>query len=166
MFKARGKISMAKIKKLQSAKITSIPGGKDPFLLVEEFLTQKGYSPKTCLQLQNDKIATWSFLIDEEFELEITLENINVRTRTTIYLGVSLFAVPLKYTETILASALTVADCLIGTKISLVDYFLVLSVTHYAYNIAIEDLNYFFELLTTQREPIKTAILEGMKLDV
>ncbi|MDR2337390.1 MAG: hypothetical protein LBE20_01930 [Deltaproteobacteria bacterium] len=156
---------MVKIKKLQSTKITSIPGGKDPLLLIEEFLTQRGYQPKSCLQFKSNEVVTWSVPINEEDELEITLEKLNQHTQTTIYFGINIFAVPLKYTEAFLASALIVADSLIGTKISLIDYDLVLSVTHYVYNMTIEDLNYFFELLLSQQEPIKSAILEGMKLD-
>jgi hypothetical protein len=157
---------MVKIKKLQSAKITSIPGGKDPILLIEEFLTQRGFQPKDCLQFKNNEIVTWTIPINKEDDLEITLEKLNLHAQTTIYFGINILAVPLKYTETFLASALIVADSLIGTKISLIGYDLVLSITHFVYNMTIEDLNYFFELLLGQQEAVRGAILEGMKIDL
>jgi len=156
---------MAKVSKLQSSKITSLPGGKNPLLLVEEFLTKRGCVPKDCLQFRNNDVATWSVSLGGDNELEITLEKISQYSQMTIYLGINLMAVPLKYTETLFASALMVADNLIGLKISLVDYDLVLSVTHFAQNMTMEDLEYFVETLVSQKTTVRDAILDGMKVD-
>ena len=156
---------MAKVSKLRSSKITSLPGGKNPLALVEEFLTKKGYTPKDCLQFRDDEVATWTVALGEDDELEITLEKISQYSQMTIYLGINLMPVPLKYTETIFASALAVADSLVGSKISLVDYDLVLSIAHFAQNMTIEDLEYFVEMLTSQKNAVRDAILDGMKVD-
>ena len=158
---------MAKVSKLESSKITSLPGGKgkSPLALVEEFLTKRGYDPKGCLQFRDSEVATWTVKLKGDDELEITLEKISQYSQMTIYLGINLMPVPLKYTETIFASALAVADSLVGSKISLVDYDLVLSVAHFAQNMTMEDLEYFVEILTTQKSAVKDAILDGMKID-
>ena len=156
---------MAKVSKLNSSKITSIPGGKNPLVLVEEFLTKRGYVPRDCLQFRDGEVATWTVKLKGDAELEITLEKISQYSQMTIYLGINLMPVPLKYTETIFASALTVADSLVGSKISLVDYDLVLSVAHFAQNMTAEDLEYFVETLTSQKSAVKDAILDGMKVE-
>lgn len=158
---------MAKIKKFTLTKITNnIPDGKEPIALVEEFLKRKGYDSNECLQLKDNTTISWAVPINDDDELEITLEKTNQADLTTIYMGINILTIPLKYTSTFLASALTVADTLIGTKISIVDYDLVLSATYYINNMSLDDLNYFFDLLCDQQDGVKQAIVDGMKIEV
>jgi hypothetical protein len=153
---------MSKVRKLASAKIRKISGGKDPVKLVEEFMTRRGYDPEECLQQRGADITTWSISISEEEELEITLEGLNSPLETTLYIGVNVISLPLLRTQDFLIAALTIADTLIGAKLSLVNYDLVLSTTVYVANMHVEDVDYLFELITRQENSIRDAIIEEL----
>ena len=151
---------MAKVRKIGSARIKKITGGKDPSRIVEEFLVKRGFNPDECLQQRTSEIGTWSIPLSDEEELEITLEGLNRPTETTLYMGVNIFSVPIKNSNVTLAAALTVADTLIGAKLSLVNYDLVLSVTHYTSEMGLDDVDYYFELLFRQKSIVQEAIIE------
>jgi hypothetical protein len=153
---------MAKVKRLKSANIRKITGGKDPTRIVEEFLVKRGVNPDECLQQRTADIATWSVSLADEEELEITLEGLNRAPETTLYMGVNVFAVPVSNCHAVLAAALTVADTLIGGKLSLVNYDLVLSVTVYTANMGVDDIDYYYELIMRQRTGVQDAIAEEL----
>lgn len=151
---------MAKVRKISSARIKKLSGGKAPSRIVEEFLTKRGFSSSECLQQQTSEIATWSVPLSDEEELELTLEGLNRPTETTLYMGVNIMAVPMKTCSQTLIAALTVADTLIGAKLSLVNYDLVLSVTQYTSEIGVDDIDYCFELISRQKSVVCDAIIE------
>lgn len=151
---------MSKIRRLTPTRIRKITGGKDPGRLVEEFMIRRGFDPEECLQQRTADLAQWLVPLEDEEELEITLEGLNRPPESTIYMGLNIMAVPLRDCHRVLTAALVVADTLIGAKISLVNYDLVLSVTSYTGSIGIDDLDFNFELITRQKAAIQEAILE------
>ena len=153
---------MVKVRKLKSANIRKITGGKDPTRIVEEFLARRSFDPEECLQQRTGDIATWSVPLSEEEELEITLEGLSRATETTLYMGINVFAVPLMNLQNVLIATLVVSDTLIGAKLSLVNYDLVLSITSYTANMGVDDIDYFYELLLRQKPGVHDAILEEL----
>lgn len=154
---------MNKIRKMPSAKIRKITGGKDPTRLVEEFMSRRGFDVEESILQRTSEVVTWLVALSEEEELEITLEGLANATETTLYMGVNVLPVPLYDSQNFLAAALTVADTLIGTKLSLVQYDLVLSVTVHTANVGVEEVDYFYELLTRQKEGVKEGIDEELE---
>lgn len=153
---------MSKLKKFTRTKIRKITGGKDPVRIVEEFMTRRGFDPEECLQQRTAEFSTWSVTLNEEEELEITLEGMQRLPETTLYMGVNVMAVPIKNAENVLIAALTVADTLIGAKLSLVNYDLVLSITVYAGDLTQEETEYLYELISRQKNAVSQAILEEL----
>lgn len=153
---------MTKIRKITPNRIRKISGGKDPTRLVEDFLIRRGFNPDDCLQQRTADIATWSVPVSEDEELEITLEGLTRTIDSTLYIGVNVCGVPLQDTQNFLSAALTVADTLIGAKLSVVNYDLVLSVTAYAENLSAERIDYFYELIFKQKASVYDAVLEEM----
>lgn len=151
---------MTKIRKIVPARIRKITGGKDPGRLVEEFMIRRGFDPDECLQQRTADFVTWSIPVAEGEELEITLEGLSRPPETTLYMGLNVLAVPIKDAARYIAAALIVADTLIGAKLSLVNYDLVLSVTTYTANIGGEDVDYYYELITRQKVGVAEAIEE------
>lgn len=123
---------------------------------------RRGFDPDECLQQRTADIATWSVPLSGEEELEISLEGLNRPAETTLYMGVNVLTVPIKDSSAVLAAALIVADTLIGAKISLVNYDLVLSVTVYTANMGVDEVDYLYELLTRQKGGIQEAIAEEL----
>ncbi|MCC6932788.1 MAG: hypothetical protein IT292_06000 [Deltaproteobacteria bacterium] len=156
---------MSKIRTLKPSpsKIRKITGGKDPVRLLEEFLTKRGFNAEECLQQRSSDMLTWSLSISEEEELEITLEGVSRYPETTLYIGINVMSVPIKQCEAFCAAALTVADTLIGAKLSLVNYDLVLSTTVYTANMGLEDVDYYYELVMRQRGAVQEAVLDELE---
>lgn len=156
------KKNLGKVQQIVPARIKKITGGKDPTRLVEEFMVRRGFDPDECLQQRTIDIATWSLPLSEEEELEITLEGLNRPPETTLYMGLNILSVPIKDASHVIGAALVVADTLIGAKLSLVHYDLVLSVTSYTSNVGIDDIDYFYELITRQKQGVVEAINEEL----
>lgn len=153
---------MSKIRKLAPARIKKITGGKDPTRLVEEFMIRRGFDPEECLQQRTGQTAQWLVPLGDDEDLEITLEGLNRPVESTIYMGVNVLSVPVKDTAKFLASALIVADTLVGAKLSIVNYDLVLSVTVYTANMGVEEVDYYYELITRQKSFVQDAIGEEL----
>ncbi|MCB0324132.1 MAG: hypothetical protein KDD69_11190 [Bdellovibrionales bacterium] len=151
---------MSKVRKLSPARIRKITGGKDPTRLVEEFMIRRGFDPEECIQQRTSDLAQWLVPLGEEEDLEITLEGLTRPPETTLYMGVNVLSVPLRDTQRVLYAALAVADTLIGAKLSLVNYDIVLSVTSYTGNMGVDDIDYFYELITRQKGSVLEAISE------
>ena len=149
---------MSKVRRIAPARIRKITGGKDPTRIVEEFMVRRGFDPEECLQQRTSDLAQWLVPLSEEEDLEITLEGLTRPPETTLYMGVNVLAVPLRDCQRLLYAALAVADTLIGAKLSLVNYDLVLSVTTYTANMGLDDIDYFYELITRQKTGIQEAI--------
>jgi hypothetical protein len=153
---------MSKVRKITPARIRKITGGKDPSRLIEEFMVRRGFAPDDCLQQRTSELAQWLVPLGEEEDLEITLEGRNRSPETTLYMGVNVLPLSVKNTQHFLYAALAVADTLIGAKLSIVNYDLVLSVTSYTANMGIDDIDYYYELITRQKSSIQEAISEEM----
>ena len=153
---------MAKIRKISSARMKRLSGGKNPIKLVQEFMKNRGFDFEGSLQQKTSDIATWSLPLSEEEELEITLEGLSRLPETTLYMGVNILSVPVRELQDTLYAALTVADTLIGAKLSLVNYDIVLSITQYTSHLVVDDLDYYYELLARQKGVIKDAIFEEL----
>jgi len=151
---------MTKIKKMPTNRIRPITGGKDPARLVEEFIIRRGFNPEECLQKRTSNFITWSLPIGEGEELEVSLEGLQILESATIYLGINVFEVPIRDSVNYLAAALIVADTLIGAKLSLVNYDIVLSITKYADGISGEELDECYELISLQKTSIRDAIID------
>ncbi len=154
--------STSKVRKIAPARIRKITGGKDPTRLVEEFMIRRGFNPEECLQQRTGELAQWLVPLSDDEDLEITLEGLNHPPETTLYMGVNIFAVPLSDCYKILVAALNVSDTLIGAKLSLVNYDLVLSVTVYTANMAVDEIDYFYELIVRQKNGVQEAISEQL----
>lgn len=154
---------MSKVKKITPARIRKITGGKDPTRLVEEFMIRRGFDPHECLQQRTSDIASWSVPLSEEEELEISLEGLGRPPETTLYMGVNVMPVTLRDTDNLLVAALSVADTLIGAKLSLVNYDLVLSVTIYTANMRVDEIDYIYELITVQKPGVQESINEELR---
>jgi hypothetical protein len=153
----------SKIRKIAPARIRKISGGKDPTRLIEEFLVRRGFDPDECLQQRTSDNATWSITLAEEEELEITLEGLPRPLETTMYMGLNVCGVPLIDTANFLQAALVIADTLIGAKLSVVNYDLVLSVTVYTENMGPDMVDYYYELITRQKHAVYDSIMEEME---
>jgi hypothetical protein len=151
---------MSKIRKITPTKIRKITGGKDPSRIIEEFMIRRGFDPEECLQQRTSDISQWLVPLSDDEDLEITLEGLSRPPETTLYMGLNVLAVPVKDTARFLYAALVVADTLIGAKLSLVNYDIVLSATSYTANMGIDDIDYFYELITRQKTAIEEAIVE------
>lgn len=151
---------MNKVRKISPARIRKITGGKDPARLVEEFMVRRGFDPEECLQQRTNDLTQWLVPVADEEDLEITLEGLNRPPETTLYMGVNVLAVPLRNSHRVLYAALSVADTLIGAKLSLVNYDIVLSITSYIGNMRVDDIDYFYELITRQKSIVSDAINE------
>lgn len=154
-----------KIRKLSTARIRKVQGGRslpvnDPVNLVSDFLIRRGWNPEHHMQHRTSEIATWSVHLGEEQELEITIEGIDNQAETTLYMGVNVVSVPLHNLSEFLVSALTIADTLIGAKLSLVNYDLVLSVTIYMATLTVDEIEYLYELLGRQRQGVIESLTE------
>lgn len=153
---------MSKIRKITPKRIQKIRGGKDPSLILEKFMEARGFSPEDYLQKRTADIAQWLIPLGNEEDLEITLEGLTRSSQSTLYMGLNIYAVPLSNTQKVLAAALQVADTLIGAKLSLVNYDIVLSNTTYADSLSVEDVDYNFELLLRQKSTVKDALNEEL----
>ena len=149
---------MSKISKISPKRIRKIRGGKDPTLIVEKCMIRRGFDPGSCLQQRSADIAQWLVPIGEDEDLEITLEGLSRSAETTLYMGINVYSIPLIDAQRTLVAALQVADTLIGAKLSLVNYDVVLSTTVYAEELGVEEVDYYFELLMHQ----KTSVQEGI----
>jgi len=101
--------------------------------------------------------------LNDEEELEVTLESLGKPSETTLYLGLNICGVPLKDMTNFLSAALTVADTLVGAKLSIVNYDLVISVTIYTENLTGDSIDYYYELITKQKNSAYELILEEME---
>lgn len=153
---------MGKIRKMVPTRIRKITGGKDPARLVEEFMVRRGFDPDQCVQQRTSDLAQWLVPLGEDEDLEITLEGLNRPPETTLYMGLNIMAVPVRDTHKFMYAALTVADSLIAAKLSLVNYDLVLSITMYTINMRLDDVDYYYELITRQRHSLLDAIMDEM----
>jgi hypothetical protein len=154
---------MSKVRSMPPPKIRRITGGKDPSRIVEEFMLRRGFQPEECLQQKTHDLAVWSVHLSDDDELEISLEATNRPMETTLYLGVNIISVPLKKTVDFLTAALSVADTLIGAKLSLVNYDLVISTTLYASEVTLEEIDYHYELIMRQKSSVEEALLAELE---
>ena len=126
-------------------------------------MVRRGFDPAECLQQRTSELASWNVPLAEDEELEISLEGLHRPTETTLYLGVNIMGVPIRDCHSVLAAAMAVADTLIGAKLSLVNYDLVLSVTTYTANMRVDEIDYMYELIMMQKPGVQDAISEEMR---
>ena len=154
-----------KIKKFPGLEVKKIPGGKQPVKLVEEFITNHGFDPKDCLQDKSSDTIRWMITINEGAELEILAENLNKPAETTIYLGLNIATVPIRGAFDMLAAALELADGLVGTKLSLVGHYLVLSSTIGFDELDADRLEHSYKLIEAQESWFKESLAEELGLE-
>lgn len=153
---------MGKIKKFAAINIRKITGGKDPLRLVEEFIVRLGFDPEECQKEKTVDHTRWMINLGDGEDLELLLEGLKKPPETTIYMGVNIATVPIRGAYDVLATALEIADGLVGIKISLVGHYLVLSASLGAAGISVEDLDYNFKLITAQRSWFKDALADEL----
>ena len=73
-------------------------------------------------------------------------------------------SVPLGDVQKFTYAALLVADTLIGAKLSIVNYDLVLSVTTYASDLSVEDVEFYYEIINRQKSIVIDAISDELDL--
>lgn len=144
----------------ENSRVRKLPARKDPVGQVTSFLRGRGIDGAKYLQQKTTELATWSVPLSDDEELEISLEGLRATVETTLYIGVNLMPVPLKQTQEFLTAVLSVSDTLIGAKLSLVNYDVVLSATEYLDPNKSEQIDYLFELITRQKDTVYNAILE------
>lgn len=153
---------MGKVRKFATSNIRQLQGGRDPFRLVEEFITRRGFDPEECRRDSDGDNARWMLAISESEDLEVLIENAKRPQETTIYLGLNVVTVPIRGVTDVLAAALEIADGLVGIKISLVGHFLVLSASLAAAGLTEDDLDFHYKLITAQHPWFKAALAEEL----
>ena len=156
---------MGKVKKFSTVNIRKISGGKDPVRIVEEFIVRRGFSPDECCKEKDSENAQWLLSLGNGEELEVLLEGLKRPAETTIYMGINVATVPIRGADELLAAALEIADGLVGIKLSLVGYFLVLSASLGASGVSVDDLDYYFKLITAQQTWFRDALTEELSWD-
>lgn len=156
---------MGKLKSFAALSIRKITGGKDPINLVEEFILRIGFDPDDCVKEKSSDGARWMLALADAEELEVLIESIKHPTETTIYMGVNVATVPVRRSSEMLASALEIADGLVGIKISLVGHYLVLSATLGAAGVTVDDLEYHYKLITAQQSWFREALADELGWD-
>jgi hypothetical protein len=156
---------MGKLKKFPTLVVKKIDGGKDPLKTVEDFILRLGFDPESVEKEKSSDTARWMFSVDSEKELEVLLEGIRKPTETTVYLGINICTVPIRGASDVLATALEVADGLVGVKVSLVGHFLVLSASLSAVGITGDDLEYHYKLLSAQETWFRQQLVEELHWD-
>jgi len=149
---------MGKIRKFAELNIRKITGGKDPVRVVEEFLTRRGFDPKECEKERTPEMVRWMVQFKQDEELEILVEGLRKASETTLYMGLNILTVPLRGSYDILATALEIADGLVGIKVSLVGYYLVLSSSLSASTLTHEELEYNLRLIEAQEGWFKETL--------
>lgn len=153
---------MGKVKKFAAIGIRKITGGKDPIRLVEEFILRLGHDPEKCQQEKGVENARWMIAVAEGEELEVLLEGLKRPTETTVYMGVNIMTVPVRGVGDVLAATLEIADGLVGIKVSLVGHYLVLSASLPAAGLSVEDLEFHYRLITSQRTWFREALCDEL----
>ena len=154
---------MRKITELASLQIKKITGGKDPIRLVEDLISKLGQDPQKCKREENSDLIRWLLDFDNEQELEILLDGYKKNTECTIYMGLNLLPISLRNPLEILATALEIADGLIGVKISLVGNTLVMSACLVVAGLNVDDLEFTFQLIKSQQEWFIKTLLEELE---
>lgn len=158
---------MGKVKKFTAFNIRKLVGGKDPVRMVEEFLSRLDLDPDDAKKDKTADHARWMVTVgegDDANELEILVENIRSAQEATVYMGINLFAVPLRGMNETLLVALEIADGLVGTKVSLVGHYLVLSATLGASGMTIDELDYHYRLILAQKDWFVAALADELPL--
>jgi hypothetical protein len=154
---------MGKIKKFASLSIKKITGGRDPLVLVEEFILRLGFDPDQCQKEKTAEHARWMLAVGEGEELEVLVESIGNTHETTIYMGVNVATVPLRGAYDFIVAALQIADGLVGIKVSLVGHFLVLSASMGAAGSSVDELEYYYRLIVAQQSWFRTALADELR---
>lgn len=149
---------MGKIKKLASINIRKITGGRDPVRIVEEFILKLGYDPDAVIKEDTADNKRWMLGLENDEELEILLESLKRPNEAILYMGVNAAVVEVRRAYDTLAAALEIADALVGIKVSLVGHYLVLSISLGASSITVDELDYYFKLIESQRTWFRTAL--------
>jgi hypothetical protein len=156
---------MGKVKKFKALGIKKISGGKDPVNLVEEFILRRGFDPEECKRESSTDFVRWMLEIGDGEELEVLLESLKKPSSTTIYMGINILTVPLRGSYDILVSALKIADGLVGIKVSLVGHELVLSSSMAMADIALDDIDFYYRLITAQQTWFREELLTELGWD-
>lgn len=150
---------MGKVKKFKALGIKKITGGKDPVNLVEEFILRRGFDPELCRRERSADFVRWMLEVNDDEELEVLVESLRKPSSTTIYMGINILTVPLRGAHEILVAALKIADGLVAIKVSLVGHELVLSASMAMADIALEDLDFYYRLITAQQSWFREELL-------
>ena len=157
---------MSRIKTFAASNFRSIIGGKDPFVIIEEFIAQLKFDPDECERERTSDSGRWMLDLDETGrELEVILEGAKKSNECSVYLGVNIISVPIRGSADLLAAALEIADGLVGTKVSLVGHYLVLSAAVAMAGISAEDLVYYYKLIEVQLDWFRDTLIEELNLD-
>lgn len=154
---------MGKIKKLASVNIKKITGGRDPVRVIEEFILRLGFDPDLVNKDDGPDVKRWMLVLENDEELELLLEGIKRPNEAVFYMGVNAAVVEIRRAHETLVAALEIADALIGIKVSLVGHYLVLSISLGGSTISVEDLDYFYRLIESQREWFRTSLRQELE---
>ncbi|MGI6681062.1 MAG: hypothetical protein ACOX3T_06255 [Bdellovibrionota bacterium] len=150
---------MSKIKRFDTSVLGEMLIGKDPLKIVRHFLLKKGHDPDKTIKEETNNSCRWMIDLSNGYELEIYLDKIRTPSQATVYMGINILPVPIRGSLDFLVSVLEIADGLIGAKLGLVGYFIILSVGLGAERITYEELDYNYRLILAQKDWVKEAIL-------
>lgn len=156
---------MSKTSKFAAIGIRKITGGRDPVVMVEDFIVKLGFDPAKCKRDQTPDLRRWMLGVSEGEELELLLEGLRQPNESSLYMGINVLPVPIRGASDVLAAALEVADGLVGVKISLVGHYLVMSAGLPTAGLSVEELEYFYKLIVAQLPWFKEAIAEELDLE-
>lgn len=153
---------MTKSSKFAAIGIRKITGGRDPVVMVEDFIVKLGFDPAKCKKDQTPDLKRWMLAISEGEELELLLEGLRQPNESTVYMGINVMPVPIRGADEVLAAALEVADGLVGVKVSLVGHYLVMSAGLPTAGLSVDELEYFYKLIIAQLPWFKEAVAEEL----
>ncbi len=151
---------MVRVRRFNTSVLGEIFIGHDPLKIVRHFLKTKGYDPDKTLKENTPNSCRWMVDVGDGQELEIFLDKIQKSAEATVYMGINIVTVPIREIQNFLVSALEISDGLIGVKLGIVGYFLILSVGLGAEKITYEELDYNLRLILAQKDWVKEALLE------
>ena len=157
---------MSKIRRFDTSVLGEMLIGKDPLKIVRHFLLKKGYDPDKTLKEETPNSCRWMLNLSNGYEMEVFLDKLKTPSQATLYMGINIMTVPIRNSQNFLVTVLEVADGLIGAKLGLVGYFVILSVGLGAERITFDEIDYNFRLILAQKEWVKDAILDEFDEDI
>lgn len=157
---------MGKIRRFDTSVLGEMLIGKDAVKIVRHFLQKKGFDPDKTLKEQTPNSCRWMITVEKGCDMEVYLDKLKTPAKATLYMGINILPVPIRHSLDFLVTAMEIADGLIGVKLGLVGYFIILSVGIGAERITFEEIEYSYKLILAQKDWVRDEILDEFGEDI